>query len=615
MDDVLLRTLRDWIRSLGQSHEGAIPVDEWFRLDSDEAMSCKVNPLDSGGAMAYVKDWRSGESWNWFSDDGTTHSDLTDEEKKIRRELRENRIREAAEIAARAATKALEEWMEAEPVEGRGHPYLQAKNVESYGLRKDSQGRLLIPVMNGGGLQSIQQIYPGGKKIFRRDCKAAGGAFLIGTPQPRTRIWIVEGYATGATVHAALDEPVLVAFNAGNLDKVARQARKEFPRNQIIIAGDNDQWTTGNPGWSKAEAIAVELKCKFLVPDFKGLDLDGKPTDFNDLAKLAGTSKVRFQLLSGIGEDPFELDTITLADLRIKEIPPLQWIVKDLLPRGVYTVQGGKADGKSLFAQHLSWAVATGTPAFRYAKWEPDPGKVLYLFYEGGERRARSRFDTLPEVNGEKNLEITYKRIHLSTANLIELDRWLRKTGPWKMIVIDMITQAMPIDFYRSKSSDGDYQKVSEFCDAIRTLGQDHGCTFLLLRHTRKGGAENHTEAGLGSVAWATAVDGSITLNHDRDKQVITVQMTGNDLPHDQTFRLDSSKGVDLDFLGFGKELTESEQSVFDVLAGSPGESFTAMDLDADLKMSVNTIKTCLGRMAKAQTITKIAKGKYAYIP
>jgi hypothetical protein len=102
-----------------------------------------------------------------------------------------------------------------------------------------------------------------------------------------------------------------VAFNAGNLDKVARQARKEFPGNQIIIAGDNDQWTTGNPGWSKAEAIADELKCKFLVPDFKGLDLDGKPTDFNDLAKLAGKSKVRFQLLSGIGAPTVELVPFT----------------------------------------------------------------------------------------------------------------------------------------------------------------------------------------------------------------------------------------------------------------------------------------------------------------
>ncbi len=75
---------------------------------------------------------------------------------------------------------------------------------------------------------------------------------------------------------------VAVAFNANNLLPVARTARHQHPNDEIVIAGDDDRWTVGNPGRTKAQRAALEIGAKLLMPDFSGMDLDTKPTDWND---------------------------------------------------------------------------------------------------------------------------------------------------------------------------------------------------------------------------------------------------------------------------------------------------------------------------------------------
>ena len=51
---------------------------------------------------------------------------------------------------------------------------------------------------------------------------------------------ICEGYATGASIHEASKETVIVAFDSGNLLPVATSFREKFPSKIIIIAADDD---------------------------------------------------------------------------------------------------------------------------------------------------------------------------------------------------------------------------------------------------------------------------------------------------------------------------------------------------------------------------------------
>ena len=68
----------------------------------------------------------------------------------------------------------------------------------------------------------------------------AGCYFAIGDPKGAAVLCIAEGFATGATIHEATRYPVAVAFNARNLDEVARALRVELPDVTLIICADDD---------------------------------------------------------------------------------------------------------------------------------------------------------------------------------------------------------------------------------------------------------------------------------------------------------------------------------------------------------------------------------------
>lgn len=85
---------------------------------------------------------------------------------------------------------------------------------------------------------------------------------------PPAAIAQVEGYATGASIHQATQYPVAVAFDAGNMPHVARALRAAFPDTPLLMCGDNDRDTDGNPGLTKATEAAEAVQGIPVVPDF-----------------------------------------------------------------------------------------------------------------------------------------------------------------------------------------------------------------------------------------------------------------------------------------------------------------------------------------------------------
>ena len=189
-------------------------------------------------------------------------------------------------------------WDSAAPARD-SHPYLVRKGVPAFGLRYH-QGALLIPVRTlAGELRGLQRIWPDGTKRFTPGTEKAGHFFMIGKSDTGTII-ICEGFATGATIHQATGRPVVVAFDAGNLQPVAEALRSAFPTVLLILAADDDHTVEGNPGRTMAIEAARAVSGMLAVPVFPGTR-GPKDTDFNDLHQLAGLDAVRLQL-SAVGE-------------------------------------------------------------------------------------------------------------------------------------------------------------------------------------------------------------------------------------------------------------------------------------------------------------------------
>jgi phage/plasmid primase-like uncharacterized protein len=204
--------------------------------------------------------------------------------------------------------------IEATPAASAAQVYLRRKGVRAHGVFLNTtgplailagaqepqywsaKGHLLVPVRDIDGLTiSAQSIAPDGRKSFPRGAVLAGGHHLIGAMDPARPLLIVEGYATGATLHEASGLPAAIAFHAGNLLAVATAYRAWFPDLSIIVAGDNDHHLTrqtgadGKPrpnvGKVSAELAAAAARGVAMMPSFAPSD---PGTDWNDKARALG---------------------------------------------------------------------------------------------------------------------------------------------------------------------------------------------------------------------------------------------------------------------------------------------------------------------------------------
>jgi putative DNA primase/helicase len=265
--------------------------------------------------------WKRGIQSTWCATSGRDLSPVDRAAINARIEEARARRRKAEELAQKQAEEQANIiWEAAKPCDS--HPYLTRKGVKSHGLRvgrwtkmRDDTGEiwldvpdtLLVPLRDGKKkIVSLQAIFadknnPSSRdKDFLSGGKKAGCFYTIGSPAAdveKPTIYICEGYATGATIHEATGDAAVVAFDAGNLVKVAERVRATLPKAHLVIAADNDRWTTQpveNPGVHFAKAAAREVGAALIIPEFK--DLSTKPTDFNDLHAIEGIEAVLEQL-------------------------------------------------------------------------------------------------------------------------------------------------------------------------------------------------------------------------------------------------------------------------------------------------------------------------------
>ena len=254
-------------------------------------------------ASIWWKNWRTGDEGTWTARPEREFSAA--QHKALHERLAAAKADTKAEQERRwkaAAKLAASIWNCSRTAEDN-HPYLERKEVPAIGLRQMEDGRLIVPVLNQTGkIQSLQFILPekaaeGTDKFFLRGGKTSGGFFSIpaknGTKDGP--LLIAEGYATGASLHLATGYAVLIAFNAGNLEAVARTARARYPDREILLCADNDcetvkpDGTPWNPGKEAASRAAQAVGGKLAVCPAH----EGKAKDFNDLHRLRSLEAVR----------------------------------------------------------------------------------------------------------------------------------------------------------------------------------------------------------------------------------------------------------------------------------------------------------------------------------
>lgn len=258
-------------RSHGLVLDYAIPDSRWHRCSTEDKPRKKNGCYLWDGQRGVVKNFATMQDYAAFRDGANigrfdkvalrARHAVAEAEKRAK----QIEAREQAEVMLRRATLA-------------SHPYLLAKGFpEEKALVLD--GELLVPMREFSRyrqLNSLQRIAADGTKMFLSGGKAKGSVFFIG-PFVASERWLVEGYATGLSVRAALRElhtnaQVVICFSAGNLAHVGKLISTMRPKTYVMA--DNDESGAG-------ENAAEETGLMWGMPGEVG-------TDANDMHQRHG---------------------------------------------------------------------------------------------------------------------------------------------------------------------------------------------------------------------------------------------------------------------------------------------------------------------------------------
>jgi putative DNA primase/helicase len=282
----------DFARANGLIVEDISPSDKIQRCPTERNPRKRNGSYMWDGQRGFVRAWDGAAQTQWYHDQNAT-AWTAEQQAKIRADQRQAEVAQlkSYEDAARRASVLM-----ASATTDR-HNYLEFKGFpDAKGLVLED-GELLIPMRNVltnavQGAQIIRWIEAERKyeKKMLKGMRAKAAVFRMGSRSQETVL--VEGYATGLSVHRALrsmgvNSTVLITFSAQNLVSVAPMVK-----GRTMVFADNDKSHTG-------EQAALQTGLPYCMSSVVG-------EDANDLHARAGVMAVT-QLLMEVRRRALDL--------------------------------------------------------------------------------------------------------------------------------------------------------------------------------------------------------------------------------------------------------------------------------------------------------------------
>jgi len=292
--------LADELRACGITPPATLNVGKFQTCDSVNGKKkawVKVMFEDGDFAVAVFGDYKLGTSEKWIAK--TKSRGLSDEEKRTRQQrIDEARAKQEAELRAmhdECAAACEKLWEQGKPFAHTAYSQRKAIAPECVldSARVDESGVLMVKVARDNKIVGLQFIDDDGDKKFKKGTEKKGASCSIRAKGDGLEtLLLCEGWATGVTLRKCMNLPVVVAFDAGNLEPVLGRIRAKLPKARVIICADNDCATEKNTGVTSAYNAATKHGAIVAIPELKK---DGQlvPVDFNDLAAASGEQAVR----------------------------------------------------------------------------------------------------------------------------------------------------------------------------------------------------------------------------------------------------------------------------------------------------------------------------------
>jgi hypothetical protein len=226
----------------------------------------------------------------------------------------------------------------------------------------------------------------------------------------------------------------------------------------------------------------------------------------------------------------------TFEQLCTSTLPPITWVVADLVPEGTTLLAGPPKLGKSWFVLDLAISVSTGRP---FLGQPTIAGDVLVLALEDNARRLQGRTRSIlgsTPVPPADALKFRTMAPHLGAGLEETINRWAGSVPSPRLVVIDTLGRV------QGGRKDGDPYgvSVSELA-SLQALSTAHGMAIVCVTHTRKvsdtQGAD-FLESVLGSQGLAGTADSILVLRRKRGEDDGTLFVTGREIKNETPLQI-----------------------------------------------------------------------------
>ena len=227
--------------------------------------------------------------------------------------------------------------------------------------------------------------------------------------------------------------------------------------------------------------------------------------------------------------------TISAEELLSTPLPPVKWIIPDLLPAGLALFAGPSKAGKSWLTLWLCLQVAQGKPMWGR---EIEPHTVLYLSLEDTFNRLQKRL--LQLVGSEEAPERLVMQTECSSIGQgleEQLVSFIYQHPDTGLIVIDTLQKVRSSDQNNSMYA-SDYKEIS----ALKALADKYNVCILLIHHLRKQAADDPFQQIAGSNGLMGASDTSWVMQRKRMSQTASILVTGRSLIEVKSDKMQSGR-------------------------------------------------------------------------
>ncbi|HEF5943471.1 TPA: toprim domain-containing protein [Campylobacter coli] len=288
--------------------------------DKGRELSGAYNGFLDDYPAGFMQNFKTGIKENWKMPIEKNQSNNIKNSQKLHEQIKKDqelREKEILTLQEKTALKLENEYNNARWANSN-HAYLKKKGFdENFYLKQDNKGSLLIPLKDENGkLWSVQRIFPNGDKIIgviktqeEKDqgveylAKKQGCFHIIGAKSLEhcKEFIITEGFATAATIYKALNKPVIMGVDAGNLSKIVETLKNKFQNTPITLIADNDKKRElkglSNVGVETAKEIQQKFSdIKVIIPKISNQEAEQGISDFNDIFLNKGIGEVKKQL-------------------------------------------------------------------------------------------------------------------------------------------------------------------------------------------------------------------------------------------------------------------------------------------------------------------------------